>query len=182
LFFSSSNPVSSVSVIANDKVTTNQALDQIFDQSLQEVPITSISPQVVQNIDNSTNIVVVPKEYIQVVPLSSSDVPEFQNVTQNGNFTLQYDNNTGTISSDYDFNYEKVSPSIIEKFLEYFKALKLPIPSISGYGECRVSFKGFMGKEAVLDFCMFDGVFRQIGNILVAMSFFVSIYILYKNS
>ncbi|MGC9059396.1 MAG: hypothetical protein ACP5H3_03275 [Candidatus Aenigmatarchaeota archaeon] len=165
-----------------DRLGTKDSLDQILDQSLQEVPITNISPQLVDKSQIGSDVVIVPQDYIQIVPLSSSDVLPFQNETQTGNFTLQFDNNTNTISSDYDFNYEKVSPSIIEKFLEYFKALKLPIPSISGYGECRVSFQGFMGREAVLDFCMFNDVFSQIGNILVAMSFFVSIYILYKNS
>ncbi|MGC8767389.1 MAG: hypothetical protein ACP5QP_06825 [Brevinematia bacterium] len=166
-----------------DRIGTRDSLENILDQSLQEVPVTNISPEYIQNIDNSTNTVIIPNEYIQVVPLSSSDVPEFQNVTQGGNFTLQFDNSTGTISSDYDFNYEKVSPSVIDKFLEYFKALKLPIPGLrSAGGQCRVSFKGFMNSEAVLDFCMFNDVFSEIGNILVAMSFFVSIYILYKNS
>jgi hypothetical protein len=166
-----------------DKIGTKESLEQVLDQSLQEVPITNISPQVVSKDQIGSDVAIIPHDYIQIVPLSSSDVAPFENVTQTGNFTLQYDNNTNTISSNYDFNYEKVSPSVFDKFLEYFRSLRLPIPAIrSAGGQCRIVFQGFMNSEAVLDFCMFNDVFSQIGNILVVMSFFSSIYILYKNS
>ncbi|MGB9730191.1 MAG: hypothetical protein ACPL1B_10055 [Thermoprotei archaeon] len=188
-----SDPTQSA-VEQTSNVTLARPVEDIVSDVDKAEPFSNTSPQLVDKIDPTTTTII-PDEYVNrdILPVKNenmttnatrqwNETTTISNTTSNetGNFTNTTETTTG--SEDLSFQYEKPGPGFIRDLLNFFKNIRLPIPSISGFGQCSFTIQVPFGKMGVLDYCQYHSLFQVIGNILVAMSGFVSIYILYKNS
>jgi len=176
-------------------ITLSKPIEDIVSEVDKSEPFSNTQPQVVDKIDPTTTTII-PDEYVNrdILPVKNenmttnvtrqwNETTTISNTTSNetGNFTNTTEITT-TGSEDLSFQYEKPGPGFIKDLLDFFKNIRLPIPSISGSGQCSFIIPVPFGKQGVLDFCQYHNLFQIIGNLLVALSGFTGIYILYKNS